>query len=175
LTARAGDVSILPMADLGFWQQVAVSAAGGFGAAVPLAIAGFALFRRQERVRWQEAAQGDLAKVRQGALVKVLEAVGRLELARADWFACRTDHAGAATEASASALAESEDALEKAAVEAVAAFSTHLHLLPPDLGKAISDAGDALASQEDPARIRPILDRLSAVLDPYLPELPRRS
>jgi hypothetical protein len=163
------------MADLTFWQQVAVSAAGGFGAAVPVALAGWSLFRRQERVRWQEAAQGELAKVRQSALVKVLEAVGRLELARADWFTDRAERASAPTEASASALAESEEALEKAAVDAVAAFSTHLHLLPADLGKAISDAGDALASLEDPARIRPILDRLTAVLDPYLPELPRRS
>jgi hypothetical protein len=162
------------MSDLGFWQQVAVSAAGGFGAAVPVALAGWALFRRQERVRWQEAAQGELARVRQSALVKVLEAVGRLELARADWFTDRADHGSAPTEASASALAESEEALERAAVDAVAAFSTHLHLLPPDLGKAISEAGDALASLEDQARIRPILDRLTAVLDPYLPELPRR-
>jgi hypothetical protein len=162
------------MADLGLWQQVIVSAAGGFGAAVPVALAGWALFRRQERVRWQEAAQGELAKVRQTALVKVLEAVGRLELARVDCFTDRSDHARAPTDATAAAVAESEEALEKAAVDAVRAFSTHLHLLPPDLGKAISDAGDALASLEDPARVRPILDRLTAVLDPYLPELPRR-
>jgi len=162
------------MADLGVWQQVAVSAAGGFGAALPVALAGWWLFRRQERVRWQEAAQGDLAKVRQGALVKVLEQMGRLELARNDWSTDRADHEKAPSDATAAALAESEEALEKAAVEAVAAFSANLYLLPPDLARAISDAGGALASQGSQAELRPILDRLAAVLDPYLPALPRR-
>ncbi|HEX9050504.1 MAG TPA: hypothetical protein VF841_08240 [Anaeromyxobacter sp.] len=55
----------------------------------------------------------------------------------------------------------------------MAAFSASLYLLPPDLARAVSDAGEALASPEK-AEIRPILDRLAAVLDPYLPELPRR-
>lgn len=162
------------MAELTFWQQVVVSAAAGFGAAAPVALAGVWLFRRQERVRWQEAAQGELAKVRQTALVKVLEAVGRLELARVDWLTDRAENEKLPSPETAAALGESEDALEKAAVDAVATLSTHLHLLPADLGKAISDAGDALASLEDQAQIRPILDRLTAVLDPYLPELPRR-
>jgi hypothetical protein len=162
------------VADLGFWQQIAVAAAGGFGAAAPVALAGVWLFRRQERVRWQEAAQGELAKVRQTALVKVLEAVGRLELAKNDWFTDRAENEKLPSPETASALGESEDSLEKAAVDAVAVFSTHLHLLPPDLGKAISDAGDALTALEDPAAIRRILDRLTTVLDPYLPELPRR-
>lgn len=162
------------MEDLTFWQQVVVSAASGFGAAAPVALAGLWLFRRRERVRWQEAAQGELAKVRQTALVKVLEAVGRLELARTDWFTDRAENERLPSPETAAALGESEDALEKAAVDAVATFSTHLHLLPLDLGRAIADAGDALASLEDQAQIRPILDRLTAVLDPYLPELPRR-
>jgi len=162
------------MADLVFWQQVVVSAAGGFGAAAPVALAGWWFFRRQERVRWQEAAQGELAKVRQGALVRVLEAVGGLELAKHNWFTDRAEHEKEPSDETASALAESDDELEKAAVNAVATFSANLHLLPPDLAKAISDAGDALASQDDQAELRRILDRLTAVLDPYLPELPRR-
>jgi len=158
---------------LAFWQQVAVAAAGGLGAALPVAIVGWLLFRRQERVRWQEALQGDLAKVRQGAVVRVVEQLGRLELARHDWLADRAEQERSPTADAAAALAESTEALEKAAVEAVAAFSASLYLLPPDLARAVSDAGEALASPER-AEIRPILDRLAAVLDPYLPELPRR-
>jgi hypothetical protein len=160
--------------DLPFWQQVAVAAAGGLGAAVPVALAGWWLFRRQERVRWQEAVQGDLAKVRQSAVVRVLEQLGRLELARHDWLADRAEHERAPTVETAAAVVESTEALEKAAVEAVAAFSAGLYLLPPDLARAVSEAGEALASPER-AEIRPILDRLAAVLDPYLPALPRRA
>ncbi len=162
------------MADLPFWQQVFVAAAGGFGAAAPVALVGLWFFRRQERVRWQEAARGDLAKVRHTALVKVLEAVGRLELAKHNWFTDRAEHEKAPTDETAAARAESDEELEKAAVEAVAAFSAHLHLLPVDLAKAISDAGEALASLDSQAEIQRILDGLTAVLDPYLPELPRR-
>jgi hypothetical protein len=158
---------------LAFWQQVAVAAAGGLGAALPVALIGWWLFRRQERVRWQEALQGDLAKVRQGAVVRVVEQLGRLELARHDWLADRADHERAPTGDTAAAVAESTGALEKAASEAIAAFSASLYLLPPDLARAVSEAGEALASPEK-AEIRPILDRLAVVLDPYLPELPRR-
>ncbi len=161
------------MNGLAFWQQVAVAAAGGLGAALPVALVGFWLFRRQERVRWQEAVQGDLAKVRQGAVVRVVEQLGRLELARHDWLADRADHERAPTADTAAAVAESMEALDKAAGEAIAAFSASLYLLPPDLARAVSEAGEALASPER-AEIRPILDRLGAVLDPYLPELPRR-
>lgn len=161
------------MSDLPFWHQVAVAAAGGVGAAVPVALLGFWLFRRQERVRWQEALQGDLAKVRQGAVVRVVEQLGRLELARHDWLADRADHERAPTTDTTAAVADSTEALEKAAGEAVAAFSASLYLLPADLARAVSEAGEALASPER-AEIRPILDRLAAVLDPYLPELPRR-
>ncbi len=161
------------MTDPSFSQQLAIAAAGGLGAALPVAIVGWLLFRRQERVRWQEALQGDLAKVRQGAVVRVVEQLGRLELARHDWLADRADHERAPTDDTAAALAESMEALDKAASEAVAAFSAGLYLLPPDLARAVSDAGEALASPEK-AEIRPILDRLAAVLDPYLPELPRR-
>ncbi|HET8540945.1 MAG TPA: hypothetical protein VFL83_13820 [Anaeromyxobacter sp.] len=161
------------MTGLALWQQVVVAAAGGLGAALPVAIAGWWLFRRQERIRWQEALQGDLAKVRQAAVVRVVEQLGRLELARHDWLADRAEHDRAPTADAAAALAESRDALEKAAVEAVAAFSASLYLLPPDLARAVSDAGEALASTER-GEIRPILDRLAAVLEPYLPELPRR-
>jgi hypothetical protein len=159
--------------ELPVWQQAAIAAAGGLGAALPVAIVGWLLFRRQERVRWQEALQGDLAKVRQGAVVRVVEQLGRLELARHDWLADRADHERAPTDETAAALAESMDALEKAAGDSVAAFSASLYLLPPDLARAVSEAGEALASPER-AEIRPILDRLAAVLDPYLPELPRR-
>lgn len=161
------------MTDLSFSQQVAVAAASGLGAALPVAVVGWLLFRRQERVRWQEALQGDLAKVRQGAVVRVVEQLGRLELARHDWLADRADHERAPTDETAVALAESMEALDKAAGEAVAAFSGSLYLLPTDLARAVSDAGEALASPER-AEIRPILDRLAAVLDPYLPELPWR-
>ncbi len=161
------------MSDLPLWQQAAVAAAGGLGAALPVALVGAWLFRRQERVRWQEALQGDLAKVRQGAVVRVVEQLGRLELARHDWLADRADHERAPTAETAAAVAESMEALDKAAGEAIAAFSAGLYLLPPDLARAVSDAGEALASPER-AEIRPILDRLAAVLDPYLPELPRR-
>lgn len=161
------------MNGLAFWQQVAVAAAGGLGAALPVALIGWWLFRRQERVRWQEALQGDLAKVRQGAVVRVVEQLGRLELARHDWLADRADHDRAPTPETELALAESMEALDKVAGEAIGAFSASLYLLPPDLARAVSDAGEALASPER-AEIRPILDRLAAVLDPYLPELPRR-
>jgi hypothetical protein len=155
------------------WQQALVAAAGGLGAALPVAIVGWWLFRRQERIRWQEAVQGDLAKVRQGAVVRVVEQLGRLELARHDWLADRADHERAPTADGELALAESMEALDKAAGEAIAAFSASLYLLPPDLARAVSEAGEALASPER-AEIRPILDRLAAVLEPYLPELPRR-
>jgi hypothetical protein len=158
---------------LAFWQQAVVAAAGGLGAALPVAVIGWWLFRRQERVRWQEALQGELAKVRQGAVVRVVEQLGRLELARHDWLADRADHERAPTTETTAAVAESTETLEKAAAEAIAAFSASLYLLPPDLARAVSDAGEALASPEK-AEIRPILDRLAAVLDPYLPELPRR-
>ena len=161
------------MNGLAFWQQVVVAAAGGIGAALPIAVIGWWLFRRQERVRWQEALQGDLAKVRQGAVVRVVEQLGRLELARHDWLADRADNDRAPTAETMAAVAESTEALEKAAGEAVAAFSASLYLLPPDLARAVSEAGEALASPER-AEIRPILDRLAVVLDPYLPELPRR-
>ncbi len=161
------------MTGLAFWQQAVVAAASGLGAALPVAVIGWWLFRRQERVRWQEALQGDLAKVRQGAVVRVVEQLGRLELARHDWLADRAEHEKAPTTDTTAAVAESTEALEKAASEAVAAFSASLDLLPPDLARAVSDAGEALASPEK-AEIRPILDRLAAVLDPYLPELPRR-
>jgi hypothetical protein len=158
---------------LALWQQVAVAAAGGLGAALPVALVGWLLFRRQERVRWQEAVQGDLAKVRQGAVVRVVEQLGRLELARHDWLADRADHERAPTAETEAAVAGSLETLDKVAGEAIAAFSASLYLLPPDLARAVSDAGEALASPER-AEIRPILDRLAAVLDPYLPELPRR-
>ncbi len=161
------------MNGLALWQQAAVAAAGGLGAALPVAIVGWWLFRRQERIRWQEAVQGELAKVRQGAVVRVVEQLGRLELARHDWLADRADHERAPTAETEAAVAESMDALDKAAAEAIAAFSAGLYLLPADLARAVSEAGEALASPER-AEIRPILDRLGAVLEPYLPELPRR-
>ncbi len=161
------------MNGLAFWQQVVIAAASGLGAALPVAVIGWWLFRRQERVRWQEAVQGDLAKVRQGAVVRVVEQLGRLELARHDWLADRADHDRAPTAETAAAVAESREALAKAGSAAVAAFSASLYLLPPDLARAVSEAGEALASPER-TEIRPILDRLASVLDPYLPELPRR-
>jgi hypothetical protein len=161
------------MTGLALWQQAVLALAGGLGAALPVAVVGWWLFRRQERIRWQEAVQGDLAKVRQAAVVRVVEQLGRLELARHDWLADRADHERAPTADTAAALAESMEALDKAAADAIAAFSASLYLLPADLARAVSEAGEALASPER-AEIRPILDRLAAVLEPYLPELPRR-
>ncbi len=100
--------------------------------------------------------------------------MGRLELAKHNWFADRAENEKLPSPETASALGESEDELEKAAVETLAIFSANLHLLPVELAKAISDSGDALASLENQTEIQRVLDRLGAVLDPYLPELPRR-
>lgn len=65
--------------ELGFWGQVLLSiVTSGFA----VSVLGWFFHRRLERIRWEEANQGDLAKLRNAAILEVLASLGRLTMAR---------------------------------------------------------------------------------------------
>lgn len=155
------------MADLPFWQQLLLSGAQGLVAAGVVVVAGWKYFRQQERIRREEDALGDLAKLRQDAMVKVLRTIGDQVLARLTY----------------GAVAEMKDENSKSAALAAAAagvqvaneIMAHLFLLPKDFGDAAQACSAALTRARNVDEINAATALLAQVIDPYLPALPQPS
>lgn len=162
------------MADLPFWKQLLLSGVQGLVAAAGFALAGWAYFRSQERVRREEEVRGELAKVRNAAVVRTLDALGGFLAAKAaneiiaDVYSTDSDSDLAAREKHDNAEQDARDAVDS--VLAINRF-----LVPATLHDAIEKCAfslDNISAYSDEATDALLL--LGRSLEPYLPELQRR-
>lgn len=139
------------------------------GAAATLAVAalGWFLHRSRERVRWEEEAQGQLAKLRYGALIDLLKSVSSLY-----WWQFRTldSDADVTKEERESASAEAA----KAGVEIQRTFASQMFLIPHEVRVAIRDAIVGIGEAESEESLRRSAISLGDALEPYLPRMRRR-
>jgi hypothetical protein len=161
------------MADLTFFQQVTVSAAGGLAAAIAVGCASWAYFRLQERVRWQEQAQGELAKLRQEAVIRMLTAFSEYADAKATELSIHHAY-GDDTESDKQERRQASDREDQAWRKLDRSLMVDLLLVPKELGIAFHAAHSQLMQTKDGDRLKqPIIERARA-LEPYLPPLTKR-
>ena len=119
------------------------------GAAATLMATGFGwlLHRGRERVRWEEEAQGELAKLRYSALIEMLKALGRLY-----WWRVRALDKDEEVSNEERLTAASE--AEKTASEVMRLFASQLFLVPHEARSVLRDALVGIGSADTPAALR---------------------
>jgi lysozyme family protein len=147
-----------------------VATAGTLGAGA----LGAAFARRRHRLAWEEEAQGELAKVRQQALLRMLDALAALVVAKYDLTRERGYHDADPSPANRADLERADAAEDDAAYRYDQALTANLFLLPADVRAALREAGDAIHGAPTPDAVSEALARAAPVLDRYLPDLPTK-
>jgi hypothetical protein len=129
---------------------------------------GYLLHRWKERVTWQEAARGELAKLRYDAFVKSLRSVSEL----VHWKSL----SGNPKAAERTAQLIDVEMLKARIRDAELTLIANLLLLPRHLRKEFGVLSDALAGQQLPptAELEKITRTFADAIETYLPRLERR-
>jgi hypothetical protein len=135
---------------------------------------GAALLRRRHRTAWEEESAGALARVRQQALLRMLDALGALVMAKHDLLRERAYHDADPSPANRADLERAEVAEDEAAYAFDKVLTGNLFLLPADVRAALDATGADVHGAGSDEAVSEALARLAPALDRYLPEIPRK-